>query len=472
MNIQPGEIKIGCPHCGQHLVLDSSMLGMELECPICRQTFLAAGPDASVAPPPSRKRIMIKHRAPNSASCGGVEMRGSGKGKPKRSRGRAVVVGLVVVLAVAFFLLKGNGGKLFDSIRGNPGISIAAEEIILGKTGCSLIENGKGFRTNGRELFSYQIPLRLQSDRISFEVMFHEEKEGPFSPISITLGPYMFSGKVNIQRDVETFKLGKWVPVDVRLREKEVVVVAGGRQKSFPRPEGVRINTLLIGNEVDFSVRNVRTYPSVRHMEASDTYETALSLAGEANLDRKLTMIGDAARMGLAEAQYTYAAFCSKRMGVGGSLSDAQVAEWIRRAAEQGYSDAQCVLGSAYQCGDGSLVRRDEREALRWLRKAANGGSPKGALQLSLLLLHGKVVDHNAQEAQRLLQNQCEGAIIFDQADDFDNDDKGLVYFLLFETYVIGGEGATIDKSKGLEYLRTAASYGYEDAIDILRSIR
>ena len=99
MNIQPDEIKIGCPRCGQHLVLDSSMLGMELECPICRQTFLAAGPEASVAPPPSRKRIMIKHRAPNSASCGGVEMRGSGKGKPKRSRGRAVVVGLVFIIA-------------------------------------------------------------------------------------------------------------------------------------------------------------------------------------------------------------------------------------------------------------------------------------------------------------------------------------------------------------------------------------
>ncbi len=357
----------------------------------------------------------------------------------------------------------------FENIRETTGISIAAEEIILGKQGCSLIENGKGFRTNGRDLFSYHIPLRLQSDRVSFEVAFHDEKTGLLSPISIMLGPYMFSGKVSIDRDDETFKTSQWIPVEVRLQENEVVVVAGGRQKTLPRPEGMRINTLLFGNKVDFSVRNVRTYPSARHMEASDMYETALSLAGGANLNRKLTMIGDAARMGLAEAQYSYPMFCA---GIGDSLSDAEVEKWIRRAAEQGYSTAQWALGFAYLCGNGSLVRKDEREALRWLRKAANGGNPKGALHLSLLLLRGNVIDHNAKEAQQLLRNQCEGAIMFDQADDFDNDDKGLVFFLLSETYVVGGQGATIDKSKGLEYLRKSASYGYEDAIQVLRNIR
>ena len=40
MNAQSEEVKISCPHCGQHLVIDESMLGTELECPTCKQSFL------------------------------------------------------------------------------------------------------------------------------------------------------------------------------------------------------------------------------------------------------------------------------------------------------------------------------------------------------------------------------------------------------------------------------------------------
>jgi uncharacterized membrane protein YedE/YeeE len=47
---------------------------------------------------------------------------------------------------------------------------------------------------------------------------------------------------------------------------------------------------------------------------------------------------------------------------------------WYRRAALQGYAEAQFALGLLYEEGHG--VTRDEREALAWYRKAADQGHP------------------------------------------------------------------------------------------------
>ena len=40
------ETKIACPHCGQHILIESSMLGTELQCPACKQSFMASEADA------------------------------------------------------------------------------------------------------------------------------------------------------------------------------------------------------------------------------------------------------------------------------------------------------------------------------------------------------------------------------------------------------------------------------------------
>ena len=46
MNAQPDETKIACPHCGQHILIEASMLGTELQCPTCNQSFTAPEADA------------------------------------------------------------------------------------------------------------------------------------------------------------------------------------------------------------------------------------------------------------------------------------------------------------------------------------------------------------------------------------------------------------------------------------------
>lgn len=49
-----------------------------------------------------------------------------------------------------------------------------------------------------------------------------------------------------------------------------------------------------------------------------------------------------------------------------------RAAEWYRRAAERGHSDAQYNLGFMYLLGEG--VPKDHEEGLRWLRLAADQG--------------------------------------------------------------------------------------------------
>ena len=51
---------------------------------------------------------------------------------------------------------------------------------------------------------------------------------------------------------------------------------------------------------------------------------------------------------------------------------DAQAARWFRKAAEQGHVDAQYMLGDCYCYGKG--VPLDEDEAEKWFRKAAEQG--------------------------------------------------------------------------------------------------
>ena len=51
---------------------------------------------------------------------------------------------------------------------------------------------------------------------------------------------------------------------------------------------------------------------------------------------------------------------------------EAEAMRWFRAAADQGHAEAQNQLGVAYAEGDG--VERDDMEAVRWYRADAAGG--------------------------------------------------------------------------------------------------
>ena len=51
---------------------------------------------------------------------------------------------------------------------------------------------------------------------------------------------------------------------------------------------------------------------------------------------------------------------------------DAEAVKWYRKAAEQGYAEAQTNLGWMYEKGRG--VPQDDSEAIKWYQKAAIQG--------------------------------------------------------------------------------------------------
>jgi len=62
--------------------------------------------------------------------------------------------------------------------------------------------------------------------------------------------------------------------------------------------------------------------------------------------------------------------------GRGVPQDDVQAVQWIRKAANQGLAQAQCILGGAYAVGMG--VAKDNVQAEQWYRKAAEQGNSCG----------------------------------------------------------------------------------------------
>jgi TPR repeat protein len=78
----------------------------------------------------------------------------------------------------------------------------------------------------------------------------------------------------------------------------------------------------------------------------------------------------NAAEQGDSEAQYMLGSMYN--FGDGAGISYTEAAKWYRKAADQGEADAQRYLGSLYYTGSG--VQKDDAEAIRWWRRSAEQG--------------------------------------------------------------------------------------------------
>jgi hypothetical protein len=82
--------------------------------------------------------------------------------------------------------------------------------------------------------------------------------------------------------------------------------------------------------------------------------------------------------------------------GRGVEKDEAEAVRWYRRAAEGGYGPAQVVMGNRYLQGAG--VEADPVQARAWFRRAAEGGDPSGEFQLGILLIQGVGGDAKPEE--------------------------------------------------------------------------
>jgi len=98
-----------------------------------------------------------------------------------------------------------------------------------------------------------------------------------------------------------------------------------------------------------------------------------------------------------AWAQYDLAVALACGRGV--ARNRAEAAAWFSRAAEQGHTQAQSVLGWMYMTGSG--VRRDDAQALRWLRDAAEKNNTAAQNNLGIVHAQGRGVPVDRAEAEK-----------------------------------------------------------------------
>jgi TPR repeat protein len=131
--------------------------------------------------------------------------------------------------------------------------------------------------------------------------------------------------------------------------------------------------------------------------------------------------------------------------GTGGVAKDEREAvKWYRLAADQGHVRAQFYLGVCYYSGAG--VAKDEREAVKWYRLAAEQGDFGAQFNLSTRYAKGIGVAKDEREAVKWLRLAA---------------DQGFVLALskLGECYY-NGAGVAKDECEAVKWFRLAADQG------------
>jgi TPR repeat protein len=94
------------------------------------------------------------------------------------------------------------------------------------------------------------------------------------------------------------------------------------------------------------------------------------------------------AEQGKADAQFNLGGMYDYGQGV--TQDDKQAVKWYRKAAEQGHPSAQTSLGVMYGRGQG--VRQDDKQAVKWYRKAAEQGYVQAQFNLGVRYDNGQGV--------------------------------------------------------------------------------
>ncbi|MGA6994331.1 MAG: tetratricopeptide repeat protein [Candidatus Deferrimicrobiaceae bacterium] len=117
------------------------------------------------------------------------------------------------------------------------------------------------------------------------------------------------------------------------------------------------------------------------------------------------------ANKGEAEAQTALAEMYRKGEGV--PKNDAEAAKWYRKAAEQGVPEAQVNLGLMQANGQG--VPKNYGEAVEWFSKAAEQGEAKAQHGLGVMYHNGFGVERDDGEAMKWFRKAAEQGYYKDQ---------------------------------------------------------
>jgi hypothetical protein len=174
----------------------------------------------------------------------------------------------------------------------------------------------------------------------------------------------------------------------------------------------------------------------------------------------------------------------SYAFGRGVQKDEVEAVKWYRKAADQGHAEAQYNLGVCYKNGTG--VTKDENEAVKWYRKSAEQGYASAQFDLGQCCAHcqgviqdhaqavkwnRKAADQGHARAQYLIglrsKDKNEAVKWYRKA--ADQGEAGAQYFLGV-CYKLGvcphtGQGVTKDEAEAAKWFRKAADQGDELAL-------
>jgi TPR repeat protein len=129
--------------------------------------------------------------------------------------------------------------------------------------------------------------------------------------------------------------------------------------------------------------------------------------------------------------------------GVGVEKDFKEAVKWVRLAAEAGVVDAQSLLGTFYMHGQG--VEKDVKEAVKWLSMAAENGNPFAQFRLGYCYLKGIGVEMKYMEGLRWLMMAIEEGCFIEEFQTCGIDRADVMELMLADEDVIQ---AIVDKAK------------------------
>jgi len=154
-----------------------------------------------------------------------------------------------------------------------------------------------------------------------------------------------------------------------------------------------------------------------------------------------------AAEQGYANAQYRLGRMYD---GAAGLTDDSEAVKWYRMAADQGYAIAQVNLGRMYHVGAG--LKRDRSEAMKWYLKAADQEFGLASLYISEMYRNGDGVTEDKSKAMKW-SLKMDG--------DTRADGTRVTPSLMIR---IGCYGVMKDSPEAVKWIRKAAEQGYASA--------
>lgn len=532
MNTQSEEIKIACPHCGQHLAIDGSMLGTELECPTCKQPFSVSVPmtgnetaseqstspvgtaDGTVepageimtasdmtpptgtsTPPPLPPPLPPSAPEPAPAMSGAsrnVALGPAPRAHGPRKRGMTIALLSGVSLLACLFFLFGRGCFQEDIIPdGTLKVAISDSEL-------RAATRESDYQTRSTK---YEIPWENQANCVSFDIRFGQgvmksengkvdgiwlfELETPSEADKVSVSLRLDNGRIHFtENDGMATESGHHDTPGPTIAVKgdgspgnwHSIVIRADTDATWFFMDGEKHSLPALGGVKRFeklSIVDVGSISEIRNMAVypSKAYQESLKVYREA-LEAKDPKTSMAKLHQAAESGLCEAQFLLGsflKTGAMGKRDKKASLRWITKAAEQGDPNSQWALGKSVLWGED--FPEDRKAAHAWLLRGAKSGNAGAQMWLGFQLWRGLGVPKNPSEAEFWLLKAKDGYSLYNKEVGSDVD-VGILYFTLAEVYIIGGEGIEKDRDLGIRYLRIAAQYGHSDAKDLLQKIR